>query len=117
MPEVYGSCHIVVLPSFAEGVPKVLLEAAAMGKPLIASDLPGCREVISAGENGYLFPAGDSRALAEAISSLIHDRTLRRKMGEKGRDIVLERYTNEIINERTIQVYRELVGVSNGIGD
>jgi len=117
MPDVYGSCHIVVLPSFAEGVPRVLLEAAAMGKPLIASDLPGCREVISDGENGYLFPAGDARALADSISSLVHDRKLRQKMGEKGRDIVLERFTNEIINERTVQVYQELLGERSGFVD
>ena len=86
MAEVYRKAHIVCLPtSYGEGLPTVLLEAAASGRAIIATDIPGCRQVIHHGENGMLVPPGDAKALAEAIQSLVGDRQARRRYGRHAR--------------------------------
>lgn len=104
----FGRCHIVALPSYAEGIPRVLLEAASMAKPLVASDIPGCREVVIEGRNGKLVPAGDAAALAAALQPLVADQKLRHEMGQEGRKLVLERFTDRIIVRQTIRIYDEL---------
>lgn len=109
MRQAFRRCHIVALPSYAEGIPRALLEAAAMGKPLVASDIPGCREVVIDRVNGMLVPVGDAQALAEALRTLIADRELREAMGREGRKLVLERFTDEIIVRETMQIYEELI--------
>jgi glycosyltransferase involved in cell wall biosynthesis len=63
MPAVYQAAHIVCLPSYREGLPKALLEAAASGRPIVATDVPGCREIVRHDENGLLVPARDAKAL------------------------------------------------------
>lgn len=106
MPDLFAQAHIVVLPSYSEGVPKSLMEAAAMKKPLIATDLPGCREIVQHGRNGFLVPPGDLKALKEAITRLVQDQYLRKTMGSVGRQIVLERFSDHVINEQILAIYQ-----------
>jgi len=109
MVETYAAAHIVVLPSHAEGVPRALIEASAMGKPIVATDLPGCREIVYNGRNGLLVPLRDPQALSDAIQTLVEDPALRRRMGTAGRVIALQNYTDEIVNGMILKVYDELL--------
>ena len=109
MVETYAAAHVVVLPSHAEGVPRALIEAAAMGRPIVATDLPGCREIVYNGRNGLLVPVRDPQALSEAIQTLVEDPALRRRMAAEGRAIALENYTDEIVNGMILLVYDELL--------
>jgi len=106
MQRVFARCHIVVLPSFHEGVPTGLLEAAACGRPIIASDIPGCRTVVVDGITGLLVPPRQAEPLAAALERLILDANLRGKMGKAGREHVLKNFTQQQINQKTLQVYR-----------
>ena len=74
MPALLARCAVVCLPSYREGMPKALAEAAAAGRPLVATDVPGCREAVVDGENGFLVPARDPAALAEALGKLLEVR-------------------------------------------
>ncbi|MEO8187392.1 MAG: glycosyltransferase family 4 protein, partial [Burkholderiaceae bacterium] len=85
MPDVFRLSHVVCLPSYREGVPKVLLEAAAAGRPLIASDVPGCREIAVHNETGLLVPPRNATALADAMQTLANDSLLRRRLGQRAR--------------------------------
>lgn len=114
MKSVYARCHIVTLPSsYGEGVPTALLEASACARPIVASDIPGCREVVVHGENGLLVPPGNADALAEALAILVHDADLRRKMGNAGRQRVLERFSDDRINAATFAVYHKVLSSSH----
>ena len=109
MPRVFHAAHIVCLPSYyREGLPKVLLEAAACGRPLVTTDAPGCRDVVQDGDNGILVPPRDAPSLAQAIRRLIEDERLRLAMGKQGREIVLKEFSSEQVVRETIGVYREL---------
>ena len=111
MKSVYARCSIVTLPSsYGEGVPTSLLEGAASGRPIVASDIPGCREVVVHGENGFLVPPGNAEALADALAILVNDADLRRKMGNAGRQRVLERFSKTRINAATLVVYQKVLG-------
>jgi glycosyltransferase involved in cell wall biosynthesis len=109
MPAVLAQSHIVALPSYREGFPKILLEAGASGRPVVATDVPGCREIVRDGENGFLVPVRDSKALAEALIKLIEDRELRTRMGARGREIVLGGLTSSHIVPRILSVYADLL--------
>jgi len=100
---------IVALPSYREGTPKILLEAASCGLPIVATDIAGCRGVVEDGVNGFLVPVKDSVELAEAIAKLCGDPELRRRMGDKGREIILEGFSSEMVVGRTLEVYRALL--------
>ncbi len=110
MPEVLKMASIVVLPSYREGVPKVLLEAAATGRPIVATDVPGCREVVRHGDNGLLVPARDPSALADAIKTLLENKPLRTRMGIRSREIAVSEFSEERVIEETLNVYRGLLG-------
>jgi glycosyltransferase involved in cell wall biosynthesis len=97
----------VCLPSYREGLPTTLLEAGACGLPLVATDVPGCREVVIEGDNGLLVPAGDADTLAEALRALIADPGRREVMGRRSRGRVLDNFTASIVAEATVEVYRE----------
>jgi glycosyltransferase involved in cell wall biosynthesis len=112
MRTVYESCHIVTLPSLGEGLPTTLLEAAACGRPLVATDVPGCRDVVRHGVNGFLVPPGEARSLAEALGRLAQDQELRFRMGTAGRLRVEARFADRSINAQTLEVYRSLVETS-----
>jgi glycosyltransferase involved in cell wall biosynthesis len=109
MEEVYRQAHIVCLPSMREGLPTVLIEAAAAGRPIVATDVPGCRQVVAHGDNGYLVPVGDADAFAEALERLSKNPGLRKKMGEAGREIAVSRYSSEKVIDATLKVYSTLL--------
>ena len=105
MHEMLTQAHIVCLPSYREGLPKVLLEAASCGKPIIATDVPGCREIVHDGENGVLVPLKDSNSLADAIKELVNNPNKRDRMGENGRRLVEREFSEEIVAFQTSRVY------------
>ena len=107
--DLWARCHIAVLPSRREGLPKALLEAAAAGRPLIATDVPGCREVAVEGDNAKLVPVDDAGALAAALSLLATDVDLRRKMGAASRRMVESDMSAEAVAKATVDVYKRLL--------
>jgi len=107
MPAMYRQAHIVCLPSYREGTPKSLIEAAACGRPIVTTDRPGCREVVRHQQNGLLVPVRDSRALAEALKTLIGDAALRKQMGKKGRELAVAEFSLEKVIGQTFVVYEK----------
>lgn len=106
MEEILNQAHVVCLPTcYREGVPRVLIEAAACGRPLVATDTPGCRDIVHDKENGFLVQCHDVSALASALKRLILDGNLRRKFGRESRRIAEADYTREIVIEHTLDVY------------
>lgn len=104
---VWRRAAIAVLPStYGEGVPKTLLEAAACGRPLVAADVPGCREVVRPGATGILVPPHDVDRLAEAIAALAGDPAERAALGRAGRELIECRFTDEIVARETLALYR-----------
>jgi glycosyltransferase involved in cell wall biosynthesis len=91
-------------------LPKSLLEAAACGRPLVASDVPGCREIVRPGETGLLVPFDDDAALADAIATLANSAELRARYGAAARRLAVERFSAEAIGAQTVDLYRQLVG-------
>jgi glycosyltransferase involved in cell wall biosynthesis len=105
---IVGRADVVVLPSYyREGIPRALLEAAAMGKPLITTDTVGCREVVDDGVNGLLVPVKDAEALARAMVCLIEHPEMRRCMGKAGREKMEREFDERIVVKRTLQVYQQ----------
>ena len=112
MVSMLGQTDIVVLPTrYGEGVPRVLIEAAAAGIPLVGTNVPGCREVIIPDENGLLVEPGDVTGLAKAILRLLDNQAMRTRMSEKGRDLVLREFDEDVVFRKTLQVYRELIAL------
>lgn len=110
MPAVFRQVHVVALPSWDEGAPKVLLEAAAAGRAIVTTDIPGCRQIVRDGVNGFLVPPRDPVALAHALTDLITKPALRARMGAAGRAIAIAEFDEAIIVAQTLAVYRELLG-------
>ncbi|HKE43994.1 MAG TPA: glycosyltransferase family 4 protein [Steroidobacteraceae bacterium] len=109
MPDLLARTDIVTLPSYREGTPKILLEAAASGLPVVATDVPGCREVVDPGVTGLLVPARDSAALALALRQLIESRSLRERMGIAGRRKMLAEFDQRRVIRETLDVYAGLL--------
>lgn len=106
MPALYKDVQLIAYPSYyREGVPKVLLEAAASGRAIITTDHPGCREAVEGGETGLLVPVKDAKALAGAIQELLENADLRRKMGKKAHEFAAKNYDVTLVNEKTLLVY------------
>jgi glycosyltransferase involved in cell wall biosynthesis len=108
MAGLLGSVDVVVLPSHREGLPRTLVEAAACGLPLVTTDVPGCREVVTDGVDGLLVPKGDSEALAHAIRRLQEDPGLAHRLGEAARLKARSQFDERIVIQRTLEVYAEL---------
>jgi glycosyltransferase involved in cell wall biosynthesis len=106
---LWASAHIAVLPSHREGMPLSLLEAAACGRPLIATDVPGCRAVVRPEVNGLLVPLDDLEALAAAIDRLAADAGLRQRFGKASRDLAEREYSAERIGHQMVALYRRLL--------
>jgi glycosyltransferase involved in cell wall biosynthesis len=109
MVEIIQKSCIVALPSYYEGVPKILIEAAACGRPVIATDMPGCREIVHEGYNGCLTKAKSSNDLAEKILQLLSDKEQRIKMGENGRKLACNHFSAKETIERTFRLYEDLL--------
>lgn len=110
IPQLMKDSSIVTLPSFyGEGVPKVLLEAASIGRAIITTDMPGCREAVEDGMTGILVEAKNAWSLAEGIEKLLKDPALRLSMGEKGRARIESDFTVEKVNAKTLAVYARLL--------
>ena len=101
-------CHFAVLPSHREGLPVSLLEAAACGKPMIATDAPGCREIVLEDRTGLLVPIENPTALAQAILRLAGSPELRKRYGEAARQFVVDRLSAKIIGASIVSLYNEL---------
>ncbi|NPA87534.1 MAG: glycosyltransferase family 4 protein [Epsilonproteobacteria bacterium] len=106
--DLISICDVFVLPSYREGVPRTLLEAASMAKPIVTSDAPGCREVVEDNKNGFLVPVRDYKALAKKLEILIDNPQMREKMGEYGRIKVLKEFDIEVVVSQYIKIYEEL---------
>ena len=103
--DIYIKSDIAILPSYREGLPKSLLEAASLGKPIITTDVPGCRDVIEDGVSGILVPLKDHHALAAAINKLASSKKLRDQMGQKARDRAVAVFDIARINQMTLELY------------
>ena len=106
---VWAQAHAAVLPSRREGLPKSLLEAAACGRPLIATDVPGCREIARQGVNALLVPADDPAALACAIETLMKDRDLRLRFGHASRQLAVNEFSSARIGKEIVALYARLL--------
>lgn len=104
-------CDIYVLPSYREGLPVSLMEAASMKKPIVTTNAIGCRDVVDDGVNGYLVPVKDESALAEKIELLISNHELRSNMGAEGRKKMLNEFSIDIVTEQYIQYYKRFSDV------
>lgn len=109
MPEVLAQAHVVSLPSYREGLPTILIEAAAAGRPLVATDVPGCREVVRDQVNGFLVPPRDAAALASAIELLIRDAGLRTEFGRRSRYLAETEFGIDRVTAATLDLYAALL--------
>jgi len=109
MQKVLSRSSIVCLPSYREGLPKVLLEAASCGKPLIATDTPGCKEVVHDGKNGILIPLRDAKSLSVAIKNIINNPEKWKQMGEYSRKLVENEFSEEIVVSQTLKLYKKML--------
>lgn len=107
--DLWARCHIAALPSRREGMPKSLLEAAAFGRPIIATDVPGCRDVGAQNENALLVPVDDAVAIANAIERLAKDKNLRTSFGRKSRERAETRFSSQAIGEKIVAIYQSLI--------
>ena len=109
MPETFSKAHIFCLPSYREGLPKVLLEAMACGRACVTSDAPGCHEAVKDGVNGFLVPVKDAEQLSLALKKLIINPELRKEMGARGRKIAEEEFSQEKIVSQTFNLYKKIL--------
>jgi glycosyltransferase involved in cell wall biosynthesis len=110
MSRMLQQAAIVCLPSHGgEGVPKALIEAAASERAIVATDVPGCRDIVRHGTNGLLVPAKNPAGLADAIAQLLNDAPLRAEMGRRGREIAVNEFSEEKVIQQTLALYRKLL--------
>jgi len=108
MPELLREVDIAVLPSYHEGVPRFLLEAAASGLPVVATDIEGCRTVVRHRENGILVPVRDAKALADAIAALVRNPQVRQEMGRVSREIAVRDFDEQKILQQWLEFYERV---------
>ena len=109
MQIAYKEANVVCLPSYREGLPKALLEAASTGRAIITTDAPGCREVVREGENGYLVPVKNVDKMAKRIKELIDEPELRRKFGKKSREIAVNNFSIEQVVSDIMNLFESLL--------
>jgi glycosyltransferase involved in cell wall biosynthesis len=110
---LWARAHVAVLPSRREGLPLSLLEAAACGRTMIASDVPGCREIVIHEQTGLLFPVDDAAALADAMERLARAPKLRARYAVAARSLVVEKFASDIVGAQTVALYRRLLAEPN----
>jgi len=108
--ELYAASHIAVLPSYREGLPKSLIEAAACGRAVVTTDVPGCRDAIEPGQTGLLVPVRDAQSLADAIARLAEDAALRQRMGAAGRALAESEFDIKRVARVHVELYDALGG-------
>ncbi len=99
-----ADCHVYVLPSYHEGLPRTVLEAMAMGRPILTTNVPGCRETVIPGENGWMVPKADAEALAERMIWFIEHREEWQRMGAKSRELTEERFDVHKVNLELLRI-------------
>lgn len=104
---IIENSHVVILPSYREGIPLALMEGAAMGRGLIGADVPGCQDVIVQGVTGLLIPPRNPKRLAEAMITLASDRLRLARMGLTARQDVVTRFDTQVVNSQVIELYEE----------
>jgi glycosyltransferase involved in cell wall biosynthesis len=109
MPEVLRAAHLVVLPSYREGLPKVLLEAAACGRAVVTTDVPGCSDAIDPSVTGVLVPVRNAAALADAMEGLINDPLRCQAMGNAGRELAERAFDVRQVVAAHLRIYQELI--------
>ena len=109
MRAVYASSDIVVLPSWREGLSRALIEAAAMERPIITTDVPGCRDVIDHGRSGLLVPLRDARAIELGIRLYMNNPDLVRRFGKAARQKVVSEFQVSLVNETTLEQYEQIL--------
>ena len=108
MPGYLSLMNVLVHLSFREGLPRTLPQAMACGKPVVAFDVDGAREVCHSGQTGWLIPAGDTQALGAAVIRLLRDGALAHRMGERGRALVAEEFGEGLMVRRIAELYQRL---------
>ncbi|OOC08868.1 glycosyltransferase, partial [Thioalkalivibrio halophilus] len=111
---IFRESHVVVLPSYREGLPKVLIEAAACGRAVVTTDVPGCRDAIEDGETGVLVPVRDAQALADALQALVEDPERRQAMGRAGRALAEREFAIGKVVDAHLEIYGRLHGGHGG---
>ena len=107
--ELLKSCHIVAFPSYyKEGLPKSLIEATAVGRPIVTTNSIGCKETVIDGYNGYLIPIKDSDTLAERLKILFEDEGLRQNMGRNSRMLAEKDFSIENVIQKHLEIYNQL---------
>lgn len=114
MPRLLAGSHVVALPSYREGFPRALVEAAASARPVVATDVPGCRDAVIDGETGFLVPARDPAALAGAIRTLLDEPERRRRMGRAARGLAERTFSDRRVAGRHRELYRSLAAAARG---
>lgn len=110
IPDIFSSSNIVCLPSYyGEGVPKVLIEAAACGRAIVTTTNPGCRDAIIDNQTGLAVPPRDADSLAKAIIKLIENPNQRRAMGTAARDFAVEQFDVKQVVNKHIKIYQDLI--------
>ena len=109
MTAIYPETTITCLPSYHEGLPKVLLEAASCARPVVAFDVAGSREIVQDGKNGFLVPFRDQMQLEQALMTLITDKALSIRMGKAGRKLVEAEFSDRHINRQTFDIWNEVL--------
>ncbi|HYG45920.1 MAG TPA: glycosyltransferase family 4 protein [Bordetella sp.] len=107
--DLYAASHIAVLPSYREGLPRSLIEAAACGRAVVTTDVPGCRDAIEPDQTGLLVPPRDAQALADAIARLAADAALRQRLGQAGRRLAEREFDIEDVCRKHLDIYRALL--------
>lgn len=113
MPNTLAQTDIFCLPSYREGVPNALIEACACGLPIVTTDVPGCRDVVTHGVNGLLVPVKNAFALADALEKLLTSPELRQSMGTAGRETAINKFSITKVNAETLGVYKMLLSASS----
>lgn len=108
MMDEYAECALLALPSRQETAPVVILEAMAAGKPVVATDVGGMRDLIAEGETGFLVPPADAGRMAERIAQLLRDEPLRRRMGRQARAAAAARFRRDVVADRYYAIYRQI---------
>ncbi|WP_305402619.1 glycosyltransferase family 4 protein [Photobacterium leiognathi] len=110
MPELISQCDVVALPTmYGEGVPRILIEACAIGRPIITTALGGCKDICIDNENGFLVESNDTKSIALALTKLCESFSLIESFGLNGRKLVESKFSNESVFEQNIDIYRKLL--------